>query len=62
MKANMGALDRVVRLIIGVVIIVIGIKFRSWWGLIGLLPVVTALIGWCGLYQVLGINTCKIKK
>ena len=38
MKANIGTVDRVVRVIVGLVIIGVGIYFRSWWGLIGLLP------------------------
>ncbi len=62
MKKNIGGLDRAIRLVLGVVIIGIGIKSRSWWGLIGVLPIFTALIGWCGMYNFLGINTCKIKK
>jgi hypothetical protein len=39
MKANIGTVDRVVRVVVGLVIIGAGIYFRSWWGLIGLLPI-----------------------
>ena len=59
MKSNVGTADKVIRVIIGSVIIVLGIVFKSWWGLIGLLPILTALIGYCGLYSVFGISTCK---
>ena len=62
MKQNIGTVDRLIRVIIGLVIITAGLYFESWWGLVGLLPIFTALIGWCGLYAVLGISTCKIKK
>jgi len=62
MKQNIGTVDRLIRVILGLVIITVGLYFESWWGLVGLLPIFTALIGWCGLYKVLGISTCKIKK
>jgi len=62
MKQNIGTVDRLIRVILGLVIITVGLYFENWWGLLGLLPIFTALIGWCGLYKVLGISTCKIKK
>jgi len=61
MKKNIGKTDRVIRLIAGFIIIVIGLYFKSWWGAIGLIPVFTALTGWCGLYAILGMDTCSIK-
>ena len=62
MKANVGSADRTIRIIIGLAIIVIGFIMQSWWGLIGILPLATGLASRCGLYSVLGINTCKIKE
>jgi hypothetical protein len=62
MKANVGSVDRTIRIIIGLAIIVIGFIMQSWWGLIGILPLATGLASRCGLYTVLGINTCKIKE
>jgi hypothetical protein len=62
MKANVGSVDRTIRIIIGLAIIVIGIIMQSWWGLVGILPLATGLASRCGLYSVLGINTCKIKE
>ena len=59
MNCNMGKLDRTVRFIAGVAIIGIGLYFKSWWGLVGLLPIVTSIIGWCPAYVPLGISTCK---
>jgi len=61
MKCNVGPVDRIIRLILGAVIILLGAIFNSWWGLIGVAVFLTGIIGWCGLYIPLGINTCKIK-
>jgi len=59
MKCNIGKTDRIIRGLIGVIVIGIGIYLKSWWGAIGLLPIFTAAIGWCGLYKLFGISTCK---
>jgi hypothetical protein len=58
MKTNIGSADRWIRVIIGLGILALGFTFKSWWGLIGLLPLATATISFCGLYAVLGISTC----
>ena len=62
MEKNVGGIDKVVRIVLGLVIIGLGIYFKNWLGLIGVVVLLTGLIGWCGLYSLLGINTCKIKK
>ena len=59
MKKNVGQRDRYIRIALGVVIIALGLIFSSWWGLIGLIPLVTGFAGYCGLYQLLGIATVK---
>jgi type IV secretory pathway TrbD component len=59
MKANVGGVDRVIRIVAGLIIIVLGVVFKSWWGLIGLLPLATALINFCPLYTLIGISTRK---
>ena len=61
MKCNIGKTDRIVRTSIGLIVIAVGIYLKSWWGAIGLLPIVTSATGRCGLYTLLGISTCKIK-
>ncbi len=61
MKKNVGSIDRVIRVILGLAIIGLGIGFKSWLGLIGLVPIITAVIGWCPLYVPFGISTCKVK-
>lgn len=60
MKCNVGTTDRVLRIIAGIVIIVAGLYFRKWWGLIGLIPLLTSIFAWCPLYTPFGISTrCK---
>lgn len=63
MKRNLGTLDRVIRIVIGVALIAASAMGKiGWWGWLGVLPLVTALIGSCALYSMLGINTCRIGK
>lgn len=59
MKANVGSADRVVRFILGAVIIVLGFYFKSWWGIIGLVPIVTAALNFCPAYNLIGVSTNK---
>lgn len=61
MKVNEGNLDRIIRVVLGLIIIGIGIYNQSWWGAVGLLPLLTGLMGYCALYSVLGIDTCPRK-
>ena len=62
MKRNVGTVDRIIRLIAGLVIIVLGLVYQSWWGAIGIIPILTAIAGYCPPYALLGINTCRVKK
>ena len=63
MRPNVGPTDRIIRMILGVIIIIaVGVIFNSWWGLIGVLLFLTGLIGRCGLYLPFKINTCKVKQ
>ena len=59
MENNVGTVDKSARIVVGLVILAIGLHFHSWWGAIGLVPLVTGLLNWCPLYKVLGLNTCK---
>ena len=61
MKCNTGKSDRILRIIIGIVIVAVGIYYESWWGAIGIIPIFTAAIGWCPLYLPLGLSTCKVE-
>jgi hypothetical protein len=62
MKTNEGNLDRILRVILGLVIIGLGIYYKNWWGIIGLLPLITGIWGYCHLYTLLKISTKKDKK
>ncbi len=57
MKANVGNIDRIIRLIAGFAILGAGYYFKSWWGLIGFGPILTALFRFCPAYLPLGLNT-----
>ena len=57
MTRNIGSADKVVRVVVGGVIVVAGISLKSWWGAIGLIPIVTALVGWCPAYSLIGMQT-----
>lgn len=59
MEINVGNTERLLRIIVGVVIIGLGFYFQSWWGVIGLIPLLTGLFRFCPLYKMLGMNTCK---
>ncbi len=59
MKCNVGKTDKVLRIVAGLLIGAAGIYFDSWWGLAGLVPILTALAGWCPLYHPAGVNTCR---
>ena len=62
MKCNVGKGDKVFRIILGLVILVIGFYFKSWWGLVGIVPIATSLLGWCPAYLPCGISTCKVEE
>ena len=59
MEINIGSTERLLRISAGVVIIGLGLYFQSWWGVIGLVPLLTGLFRFCPLYKMLGVNTCK---
>lgn len=63
MNKNVGTVDRIIRLVLGLVLIGLAIYWKCWFcGVIGLILLFTAALGWCGLYKVFGVSTCKIKK
>jgi len=59
MKANIGTADRVVRVVGGLVIVGAGTYYRSWWGLVGFLPLLTAAVRLCPAYLPFRFSTCK---
>lgn len=62
MKKNIGALDRTIRVVLGLVVIAAGMYLKNWWGALGLLPLLTAVVGWCPAYTPFGISTCAEEK
>ena len=60
---NEGTIDRALRVVIGLVLIaLVFVGPKTAWGWIGLIPLVTGLVGFCPAYRLLGIRTCKIDK
>ena len=62
MKKNIGTIDKSLRILLGLAIIIIGVFYESWLGLLGIIPILTAFIGFCPLYSLIGISTCQIKE
>ena len=68
MKINVGTIDRVVRVIVGLVLIAFALGFVgpatgwNWVGWIGIIPLATGAVGSCPLYSVLGLTTCAMPK
>lgn len=57
MQCNVGKADRAIRISAGLIIMALGVFFHSWWGLIGIVPVITGTTRWCPLYLPIGLNT-----
>ena len=63
MKANVGGIDRILRIVVGLVLIALAATGTvGIWGWIGVVPLLTGLIGWCPAYPLLGMSTCPMKK
>ena len=62
MNSNAGTLDRIVRLALGAALIGLAATGNvGAWGYVGVIPVLTGLVGYCPLYSILGINTCPVR-
>lgn len=60
---NEGTVDRALRVLVGVALIAMALVGpQSMLGWLGLVPLLTGLVGYCPLYRVLGINTCKVRR
>ncbi len=57
MKSNVCQRDRYVRIAVGALILLLGVLLRTWWCLLGLVILVTGLIGFCPAYRLLGLST-----
>ncbi len=56
---NVGGADKIIRLIVGVALGAWGIYAQNWWGLLAIIPLGTALMGFCPLWSLFKINTAK---
>lgn len=64
MEMNVGGMDKWLRIIAGIVLLALVFILKTndslWlWGLIGIVPLATGLMGRCPLYTIIGVNTCK---
>lgn len=62
MTANVGGVDRVLRIIVGIALIAVALFSQheyAVWGWVGIVPLATGIIRWCPAYLPLGIKTCK---
>lgn len=66
MTTNVGMIDRVVRVVLGLALLWYALfaapSGYNWIGWIGLVPLLTALVGFCPLYSLIGVSTCPMKK
>ena len=63
LKRNESNLDRALRVVLGLVLLsLVFIGPQTAWGWVGIVPLVTGLIGSCPLYSMMGMSTCPIKK
>lgn len=64
MKTNEGTVDRTLRVIVGLAVLALFFVIEGpnrYWALIGVVPVLTGLLGYCPVYSMLGLNTCPLK-
>ena len=62
MQKNVGGIDKIARIVVGIALIVWAIAGGPVWAWIGVLPLATGLLGWCPAYTLLGVKTCPMKK
>lgn len=62
MSVNLGTVDRVLRVIIGLALLsLVFVGPQTYWGLLGLVLIATALVRFCPLYALFGIRTCSLR-
>ena len=62
MKFNVGGVDRILRIVIGLVLIALAATNTvGWWGWLGVIPLLTGVVRFCPLYSLVGMNTCPMK-
>ena len=61
MNHNVGGIDQILRIVLGV-IYTIGVIYNNWWGMAGQIPLVTGTMSWCPLYNLVGLSSLKISE
>ncbi len=62
MASNVGGFDRAVRVVLGIVLLsLVFVGPKTPWGFLGIVPLLTGLVGTCPLYSLFGLNTCPVK-
>ena len=61
MECNSGTIDRIIRFILGATFIWVGYEYSAWWYLLATLLILTSFAGFCPLYKLIGVNTCRSK-
>jgi len=65
-KVNEGLIDRIIRLVLAIVFLIVGFLLKGGWliffWILSFILFITSLFGFCGIYALLGINTCAMKK
>ena len=62
MHHNVGGIDQILRIVLGVVICTIREIYNIWWGMAGLIPLVTGTMSWCPFYNLVGLSSLKISE
>ena len=62
MKLNVGGIDRILRIVVGLVLIALAVTGTvGWWGWLGVVPLATGLFRFCPMYRLLGMSTCPVQ-
>jgi Inner membrane protein YgaP-like, transmembrane domain len=68
MTANVGMIDRVIRIVVGILLIAFALRLGfpetgwNWIGWIGVIPILTAIFGYCPAYAIIGLSTCPLTR
>jgi len=63
-RTNIGTADRMIRILLGLALLSVPLWYAGelrWYGLIGAVPLLTALFRFCPLYTLIGVNTCAVR-
>jgi len=61
MEHNVCGNERILRAVLGILVMAAGLYYGSWWGAIGLVPLVTAFVGYCPISHVIRYSSCTVR-